>query len=264
MEAQKPSVLIVDDESLSITAFTQILRSEYTIYAAKCGRTGIEAAEKYLPDVILLDIVMPDMDGYEVLSVLKSSEKTQEIPVIIVSKLGEIEEEAKGLVLGAADYLTKPFSPVIVKLRLGNQIKIIQQMQRAIAKERALKKAEEFTKLMLDACPLCCQLWDTNFSIIDCNEAAVKLYGFKSKQEYRERFLTACSPECQPDGRRSADTALLYVKQAFDEGHCVFEWIHQTLDGRAIPSEVILVRINSMEDTFVAGYTRDMRGIWST
>ena len=124
-EAKKYSVLIVDDERTNIMVLTSVLSQEYTIYAAKSGQDGLEAAAEHLPDVILLDILMPDMDGYEVLAALKASDKTREIPVIIATALDSNRDEAKGLALGAADYISKPFSPAIVKLRIQNQVKML-------------------------------------------------------------------------------------------------------------------------------------------
>jgi len=126
---KKNSVLIVDDENSNIIALTYILSPEYTVYAVKNGQSAIKAAEKHLPDVVLLDIIMPEMDGYAVLAALKDSEKTQHIPVIFITGLSNVDNEEKGLSLGASDYISKPFSSAIVKLRIQNQIKIINQMR---------------------------------------------------------------------------------------------------------------------------------------
>ena len=133
----KNSLLIVDDEKSNIMVLTRILSPEYTVYAAKNGYDAIEVANEYLPDVILLDIIMPETDGYEVLATLKASEKTRDIPVIFITGLSNATDEAKGLALGASDYISKPFSQAIVKLRVGNQIKIINQTRLTIAKEIA-------------------------------------------------------------------------------------------------------------------------------
>jgi len=127
-KTNRKSVLIVDDENSNIIALTHILSSEYTVYAAKNGKNAIAAAQKYLPDVILLDIIMPEMDGYEVLAVFKASEVMQNIPVIFITGLSNSEAEEKGLSLGASDYIGKPFSPAIVKLRIRNQIKMLDQL----------------------------------------------------------------------------------------------------------------------------------------
>ena len=127
-EAKKNSVLIVDDENSNIIALTHILSQEYTVYAAKSGQNAIIAAEKYLPDVVLLDIIMPDMDGYAVIAELKNSPKTNKIPVIFITGLSNASDEEKGLALGASDYIAKPFSPAIVKLRVNNQIKMLENL----------------------------------------------------------------------------------------------------------------------------------------
>jgi len=141
--AKKNSVLIVDDEKSNIIALTHILGPEYTIYFAKNGMDAIELAEKFLPDVILLDILMPEMDGYDVISRLKKGSKTNEIPVIFITGLTDVEEEEKGLSLGAADYISKPFSSEIVKLRVRNQM----QMQNQIRLIKYLSMMDQLTDL---------------------------------------------------------------------------------------------------------------------
>ena len=121
------------------------------------------------------------------------------------------------------------------------------------------KEANERLTLMLDTSPLCTQIWSRDLQTIDCNEAGVRLYGFKDKQEYRERFLECCSPEFQPDGQRSDEKAVALVNKAFDEGYSKFDWMHQMPDGTPIPAEVTLVRAKYGTDDIVLGYTRDMR-----
>jgi diguanylate cyclase (GGDEF)-like protein len=121
------SILIIDDEKSNITALTSILNVEYKVYAVRDSREALVTAEEDMPDVILLDIIMPDLDGYEVLAGLKSSEKTRDIPVIFITGLDSTEAEEKGLALGAADYISKPFHSPIVKLRVHNQIKMLEQ-----------------------------------------------------------------------------------------------------------------------------------------
>jgi len=124
----KNSILIIDDEKLNLTFLNGILNADYSIYIARGGQEALKKARELLPDLILLDIVMPDMDGYKVLAELKSSESTKDIPVIFITGLNRSADEEKGLALNAADYITKPFSSTIVKLRVGNQIRLINQM----------------------------------------------------------------------------------------------------------------------------------------
>ena len=134
-ETKTNSVLIVDDENMNIIALMNILDSEYTVYSSTDGQDAIEAAEEFLPDIILLDVVMPEMDGYAVITALKKSEKTKDIPVIFITGLSDAENEKKGLALGALDYITKPFTPEIVKLRVHNQMKMLEQIHLLTEKE---------------------------------------------------------------------------------------------------------------------------------
>jgi diguanylate cyclase (GGDEF)-like protein len=126
---RKNSLLIVDDERMNLKALAHILGGEYDIYTATNGASAIVRAREYKPDLILLDILMPEMDGYETLSVLKKDEMTQDIPIIFITGLNSSEDEEKGLSLGAVDYISKPFGAMVVKLRVRNQIKIINQLR---------------------------------------------------------------------------------------------------------------------------------------
>jgi len=150
MENDKHSVLIIDDQRMNISELSKALRPEYEIFAAGNGRDALMAAEACMPDVILLDIQMADMDGYEVLTELKKSEKTKDIPVIFITGLDDAESEEKGLALGAVDYIRKPFSPAIVKLRIYNQIEMLELteslMSSAEQLEMALEEAQEANK----------------------------------------------------------------------------------------------------------------------
>jgi diguanylate cyclase (GGDEF)-like protein len=127
METGKPknSILIVDDEMMNLKVLLNILHTDYTIYTAKDGPTAIESAQTNKPDIVLLDIIMPGMNGYEVLTNLKNNDVTRRIPIIFITGLDSKDEEEKGLAMDAADYIGKPFSPAIVKLRVKNQIQIV-------------------------------------------------------------------------------------------------------------------------------------------
>jgi len=126
-KAEKNSILIIDDEPANIIALRQILSPEYIVYGATDGQTGITAARTKSPDIILLDIIMPYMDGYEILAILKKTKETHNIPVVFITGLsGEIAEE-KGLDLGADDYILKPFNSANIKLRVRNLIKTVNR-----------------------------------------------------------------------------------------------------------------------------------------
>ncbi|MCL1940320.1 MAG: diguanylate cyclase [Synergistaceae bacterium] len=115
-------ILIVDDSMLSLRILSDILKEEYDVMASKEGREALKMAKEYSPTIILLDIVMPVMDGFEVLAELKQMPETSNIPVIFITSLNDPENEEKGLILGATDYIYKPFSPRVVKARVKNHI----------------------------------------------------------------------------------------------------------------------------------------------
>jgi diguanylate cyclase (GGDEF)-like protein len=120
------------------------------------------------------------------------------------------------------------------------------------------RQAEAQIMHILDAMPMACHLWDKNFKIISCNEAAVNLYGFSGKREYMEKWASECSPEYQPDGRRSDEKMRSLVEQAFAEGALVFDWMRQTPDGSRMPAEITLARVKYKNGYAVAGYTKDV------
>ncbi len=126
--ATKQTVLVVDDTPENIDVLSGILRSEYKVKAALNGEKALKIAQSESPpDIILLDIMMPEMDGYEVCQKLKVNPKTQKIPIIFVTAKSEIEDETKGLEMGAVDYITKPVSPPIVMARVHAQLALYDQ-----------------------------------------------------------------------------------------------------------------------------------------
>lgn len=120
-------VLIVDDTPENIHVLMEILRDEYAIVVATHGEKALQLVTSVPPpDIILLDINMPGMDGYEVCGRLKAHEKTRYIPVIFITGMSAEEDERKGLELGAVDYIHKPFNPALVKVRIRNQLELKQ------------------------------------------------------------------------------------------------------------------------------------------
>ena len=128
-EAKKNAILIVDDENVNLKIMVHILHDDYTIYTATNGKNAVEKAKEFRPDLILLDIIKPEMDGYETLCELKKFTETMDIPVIFITGLSDEGDEEKGLALGAVDYITKPFGSAIVNLRVKHQLQILNQMR---------------------------------------------------------------------------------------------------------------------------------------
>ncbi|MCX7794565.1 MAG: two-component system response regulator [Thermodesulfovibrionales bacterium] len=120
---QKPIVLVVDDTPANLALVSSLLKDVYTVKVANKGSRALQvAAAKPMPDLILLDIMMPEMDGYEVIQKLKENPETADIPVIFLTAKAEVEDEQKGFELGAVDYITKPISPPIVLARVKTHL----------------------------------------------------------------------------------------------------------------------------------------------
>jgi len=145
---EAPKVLLVDDN----TANLQVLRENldglgYKLLIAKSGKSALEIVRKACPDLLLLDIMMPEMDGYEVCRRLKAAEESRHIPVIFLTAMADAEDEAKGLALGAVDYITKPINPDLVRARVRNHLELkrhrdhLEQLVRVKTREVQLTQA---------------------------------------------------------------------------------------------------------------------------
>lgn len=125
----RPRVLIVDDEPANLKVMREVLGNQYRMSFAKSGDAALALLEKELPKLILLDIMMPDMNGFEVCQIVKRNPKTSHIPIIFVTALGDESDEYKGFELGAVDYITKPISPAIVRARVNTHLSLVQAEQ---------------------------------------------------------------------------------------------------------------------------------------
>ncbi|MBM9538690.1 response regulator [Desulfobulbus alkaliphilus] len=138
----KPVVLIVDDQPVNIQPLGSLLREDYRVLVAVSGPKALEFVnDKTLPDIVLLDVIMPDMDGYEVCRRLKANARTHDIPVIFVTAMDKVEDEETGFRLGAVDYITKPFNPLVVRTRVRNQVNLklrTEMLEQALLDRRIL------------------------------------------------------------------------------------------------------------------------------
>ncbi|MCE1226652.1 MAG: diguanylate cyclase [Geobacteraceae bacterium] len=123
----KLMILLVDDAPTNIQMLNETLKDGYHLFFATSGRDALRIASESVPDLILLDVIMPEMDGYEVCRKLKADPVLRNVPIIFITAMNQQEDEAIGLELGAVDYITKPFNPTIVRLRIRNQIELKRQ-----------------------------------------------------------------------------------------------------------------------------------------
>lgn len=122
----RPTLLLVDDEPTNLQVLRHTLQNDYRLLFAKQGQAALELVAKDRPDLILLDIMMPGLSGYEVCQQLKENPLSQSIPVIFITALSDAENEQKGLEMGAVDYISKPFNPHIVKARVRTHLSLVR------------------------------------------------------------------------------------------------------------------------------------------
>ena len=182
-------ILIADDEPNNLQVLKQILSGRYQLLFANNGEKAVEAANKHLPDLVLLDIMMPVMNGYEACEKLKSIPATKNIPIIFVTAMSEVEDEARGFDVGAVDYIQKPVSGPIVLRRIETHLSLVRAQElensqkaaiymlgeaghyndsdtgvhiwRMAAYSRALAEAAGWSEHMLDRIELAAPMHDT-------------------------------------------------------------------------------------------------------
>ena len=141
--------MIVEDATENLQVLIELLRDDYQLIPLKSGKAALEKlAHDPLPDLVLLDIVMPEMDGYELCIQLKADPRTTEIPVIFITAVSEVMDNAKAFDLGAVDYVPKPFNPHTVKARVNTHIKLYRTL-------KDLQNAQEDIRTLSGFIPIC-------------------------------------------------------------------------------------------------------------
>jgi two-component system, NtrC family, sensor kinase len=192
-QSDRPKILIVDDVAENIHALMNILRDEFAIVAATSGEKALQmAAETPPPDLVLLDIRMPGMDGYEVLGRLKNNPTTESIPVIFITALNDEDNEAHGLDLGAVDYITKPANPAITLLRVRHQIALKKAQQQ-------VRESAEMLSAITDAVQSAVFLIDDEDTIKFANPAVQTLFGYTQNELLGKKLHSLFVPEKDRD-----------------------------------------------------------------
>lgn len=149
---EKQLILIVDDTPMNLMVLGNTLKNaSYKIAFARNGEDALLYVEKNKPDLILLDIMMPDMDGYEVCKRLKNDNQTNQIPIIFITARSDLESIVKGFDIGASDYITKPFNSKEVQIRVENQLKIKLLTESLLEKNKVLNEKQEIINRDLEA-----------------------------------------------------------------------------------------------------------------
>jgi len=125
----KQTILAVDDEKINLNILIDLLGDDYNVIVATSGQKALKQVEKKKIDLILLDIMMPEMDGYEVCNILKSQDSTKDIPILFITAKTDDESIVKGFEMGGVDYITKPFRPIELQARVKTHLKLSQTLK---------------------------------------------------------------------------------------------------------------------------------------
>lgn len=194
---QNKTILIIDDQSHSLEFLSEILSENgYKISISYCGREGIELAQDLHPDLILLDIILPDFDGYEVCRHLKADPETCQIPIIFISCIHNIFDIVKAFEAGGIDYITKPFQWQEVIIRVDNQIRL-QSLQNQLSQhnqclkqkidkcqtlQHALDHQNQFKQSILASAPVGIAITNQQGYFLEVNPAYCQLYGYDESE----------------------------------------------------------------------------------
>jgi PAS domain S-box-containing protein len=183
MEKLLQRILIVDDEPANITILGNLLGDLYTILVANTGKNGIRlACAVPPPDVILLDIMMPDMDGYEVCRILQADLRTCSIPIIFITALSSVDDENRGLALGAVDYIHKPFNNSIVRSRVKTHLHLKRQRDQLLKQQQELDSSHQLNRMILETASEGIFGINKGCNITFINPAALRMIGYREEE----------------------------------------------------------------------------------
>lgn len=143
MRSDQKKILVVDDEPTNLHLIRQTLQDYYQLFFGNDGAKAVEIAREKDPDLILLDVLMPEMGGYDACSLLKSDHTTQDIPVIFISSMDDVEDQDLGFKLGAVDYITKPIQPLLLRARVQNHLELKSARDKLLEQNRILQENME-------------------------------------------------------------------------------------------------------------------------
>jgi PAS domain S-box-containing protein len=269
-------ILIVDDEVPNLQLLTQVLSDAgyEALRAVRRPQSAIESALAQPPSLILLDVRMPEMDGFEVCRRLKQEDRTRDIPVIFVSALQDVQDRLRGFEAGGVDFISKPFQEpeVLARVRTHLTLRIMQLHLEDLVAKRTSELAAEITerkktqKTLARSEQRLRALFDwANDGILTmvadrftgCNHRTLEILQ-RPQDEVVGHNPSEFSPASQPDGRKSKEKAQELINRAYDGESMIFEWACLRGDGTPVDLEVSLNRVDIGEKPTLLSIWRDI------
>lgn len=234
------TILIIDDDSTSARTLAEILSRSYDVQVATSGEKGLVIARgAHKPDLILLDVMMPGMDGYEVCGQLKKEETTRDIPVIFVTSRGDTEDETRGISLGAVDFLSKPVKPPVALARIRNHLAI----KRAQDRVRLLMHSANDGILVIDG---------DSWLVLEANPMIGTMLGNEPARLVGRQWLDLFPPEQRTLYRRMITAQLASDRTLLPDLRMV------TRDGRLLPVDMSVAQASLEEERLIHAIVRDI------
>lgn len=242
MTTDKKSILLIDDVALNLAAARDVLKDQYILYEATSAKEGFDILAEVIPDLILLDIVMPVMDGYEMITELKKYRRYRRIPVIFLTAYDSSESEVKGLELGAADFITKPFVPAVMKRRIETQIELAEYQH--LLEKKVDQKVKELEKMQNALSTGFAELVESRDGITGGHVKNTGLYYetfvnlLKDEPEYRNELTddfikkSIQTAPLHDIGKIGIDDVVLRKKGSLDGGEREYMEKHAVMGGR--------------------------------
>jgi PAS domain S-box-containing protein len=247
IRSQRQTLLAVDDDTGNLRILGQLLQPHFDVLLAPTGERALQVASRTpKPDLILLDVLMPVMDGYAILAKLRENPATRDIPVIFVTALDAAEDEQHGLERGAVDYITKPYKPAIILARIRTHLEL-QHARNLLRDQNILLEAEvarreatlhTVTTATRDALIMMDGAWKIAF----WNPAAENMFSYTAAEAHGQDLRRMLIPQ-RFHAATAQQIAGVLDASANDAAHEIFEWVVLRKDGTEFPAEVSLAGI---------------------
>jgi adenylate cyclase len=217
-ELSKSTVLVVDDNKTNIDILVDALHNDYEVSVAMDGKSALQIVNTNPPDLILLDIMMPDIDGYEVCRRIKGEPKTSGIPIIFITSMSEIQNKTRGLELGAVDYITKPFESMDVKARVKTHLSLMLVNKKLQLVNKKLERLSSQLSKYVSS--------EVIQSIVDGKMEAI----IKSNRKKLSVFFSDIVGFCKKTELLEPEDMTLLLNKYFDRMETIIRKYHGTLD----------------------------------